>query len=256
MDLSWWLSAITDVSLLTIIALAFVVGGLVKGLIGGGLPSIVVPVMAIVVEPAFAAAVTLIPVVATNFLQALDGRLLIPVLRRFGVLLVTLFVGVLAGSQLLVGLPPHVSALVIGVSVVVLSPLALLSHRFSVSNQHERTLNPVVGGVLGVLGGATVIFTPVLIYLAMLRLEKNLHVTAAAVMAICAMVPLYLGLGFSAALNWQTVRFSVVLLGPTMLGYLAGRALRGQVSQTTFQLILTASLVLIGIGLIHKGLTS
>ena len=256
MDSSWWLSAITDLSVLTIIALAFVVGGLVKGLIGGGLPSIVVPVMAIVVEPAFAAAVTLIPVVATNFLQALDGRLLIPVLRRFGILLVTLFVGVLAGSQLLVGLPPHVSALVIGVSVVVLSPLALLSHRFSVSNQHERTLNPAVGGVLGVLGGATVIFTPALIYLAMLRLEKNLHVTAAAVMAICAMVPLYLGLGFSSALNWETVRFSVVLLAPTMLGYLTGRALRSHISQTTFQLILTASLVLIGIGLIHKGLTS
>ena len=256
MDSSWWLSAITDIGILAIIALAFVVGGLVKGLIGGGLPSIVVPVMAIVMEPAFAAAVTLVPVVATNLWQALDGRLLIPVLRRFAVLLVTLFIGVLVGSQLLVGLPPHVSALVIGVSVVVLSPLALLSHRFSIANRHERILNPAAGGVLGVLGGATVIFTPALIYLVMLRLEKNLHVTAAAVMAICAMVPLYLGLGFSAALNWETVRFSVVLLVPTLLGYLAGRALRGQISQTAFQFIVTASLVLIGIGLIHKGLSA
>ena len=111
LDASWWLSAITDIGILAIIALAFVVGGLVKGLIGGGLPSIVVPVMAIVVEPAFAAAITLVPVVATNLWQALDGRLLIPVLRRrFAVLLVTLFIGVLVGSQLLVGLPPRVRA--------------------------------------------------------------------------------------------------------------------------------------------------
>ena len=107
------------------------------------------------------------------------------------------------------------------------------------------------------LGGATVIFTPALIYLVMLRLEKNLHVTAAAVMAICAMVPLYLGLGFSAALNWETVRFSVVLLVPTLLGVSCGaRIAWGRSSQTAFQFIVTASLVLIGIGLIQKGLSA
>ena len=209
--------------------------------------------MAVVVDPAFAAAVTLIPVAATNIWQALDGRLFLPVLRRFRFFLIALFFGVLAGSKILVALPAHVTAMLIGVAVVILSPLPLVSHHFALSRQREAIANPIVGGFAGVLGGMTVIFTPVLIYLSTLRLEKNLHVASAAAMAICAMVPLYIGLGFSSALTWETVRFSFVLLVPTMAGYLVGRALRGAISQRMFQLILTASFVLLGIGLIYKG---
>ncbi len=211
--------------------------------------------MAVVVDPAFAAAVTLIPVAATNLWQAVDGRLLGVVLRRFWTFYLALFFGVVAGSQILVGLPPQTAALLIGFAVVLLSPLPLASHRYSVSTRKEPLLNPVMGGLMGVLGGTTVIFTPTLVYFAMLRIDKNLYVTAAAVTAIASMVPLYLGLGFSAALTWETVRFSLVLLVPTMAGYLVGRALRGAISQRTFRLILTASLVLLGIGLVYKGLT-
>jgi uncharacterized membrane protein YfcA len=227
---------------------------LVKGLIGGGLPSIVVPIMAFVVDPAFAAAVTLIPVAATNIWQALDGRLLIPVLRRFWIFFLALFFGVAAGSQILVGLPPQTAALLIGTAVVLLSPIPLLAHRFAISPRRETLLNPIVGGAVGILGGTTVIFTPVLVYFAMLRLDKNFYVSAAAATAICSMVPLYVGLGLSNVLNWEAVRFSVVLLAPTTAGFLLGRALRGAVSQRVFRLILTGSFVLFGIGLIFKGL--
>ncbi len=253
-DVSLWLGSVDDTNVLIVIALAFVAGGLVKGLIGGGLPSIVVPIMAIVVDPAFAAAVTLIPVAATNIWQALDGRLLGPVLRRFWIFFLMLFIGVAAGSQILVGLPPQSAALLIGFAVVFLSPIPLVAHYFRISPSRETVLNPIMGAAVGVLGGTTVIFTPVLVYFAMLRLDKNLYVAAAAVTAICSMVPLYLGLGFSDALNWGAVRFSVVLLVPTLVGYCIGRALRGAVSQRAFRLILTASLVLLGIGLIYKGI--
>ena len=38
-----------------------------------------------------------------------------------------------------------------------------------------------------------------------------------------------------------------------MAGYFTGRALRGAISERAFRMILTASLVLIGIGLVYKG---
>lgn len=228
-------------------------GGLVKGLIGGGLPSIVVPIMAIVVDPGYAAAVTLIPVAATNVWQAFDGNKITAVLRRFWFYLLPLSFGVGVGSQILVGLPPEIAALLIGVVVILLSPAPLVSHRLRISPERELVLNPFVGGGMGVLGGATVIFTPTLIYFAALRLDKDLYVAAAAVTAICCMVPLYLGLGFSETLNGETVRFSVLLLAPTLVGYFTGRVLRGAISQRSFQLLLTASLILVGLGLVYKG---
>jgi uncharacterized membrane protein YfcA len=242
----------TDI--LLVIAGAFVLGGLVKGLIGGGLPSIVVPIMAVVVDPAYAAAVTLIPVAATNIWQAFDGKKLTVVFRRFWFYLLPLSIGVGVGSQILVGLPPEIAALLIGIVVILLSPIPLISRRLQISPERELTLHPIIGAGTGLLGGATVIFTPTLIYFAALRLDKDLYVAVAAVAAICCMVPLYLGLGFSETLNGETMRFSTLLLVPTLMGYFIGRALRGTVSQRSFQLLLTASLVFVGLGLVYKGL--
>ncbi len=238
---------------LTIVG-AFLIGGLVKGLIGGGLPSIVVPIMALVVDPVYAAAVTVIPVMTTNIWQAVDGWRLLPVLRRFWTYYGCLAIGGAIGSQILVGLPPQIAALLIGFAVVLMSPVAIVSHRLHISARRESWLNPILGWLMGLVGGTTVIFTPTLIYFAALRIDKDSYVTAAALTAIFCMVPLYLGLGFSAALSWEIVRASLVLLLPTVVGYFAGRALRGAISQLTFRFILTASLVLIGIGLINKGL--
>jgi len=193
---------------------------------------------------------------ATNIWQAVDGNRAMAVLRRFWVYFGCLALGVATGSQILVGLPPQTAALLIGVAVVLMSPIAIASNRLHVSGQKEVWLNPLVGGSMGVMGGTTVIFTPTLIYFAALRVDKDTYVTAAALTALFCMVPLYLGLGFSAALTWEVARASLVLLIPTMAGYFIGRALRGAVSERAFRMILTASLVLIGIGLVYKGVFS
>lgn len=232
----------------------FLAGGLVKGLVGGGLPTTTVPILAIVLDPAHAAAVTVLPVLATNLWQAFDGRLFVQVLRRFWSYLAAIAAGVVVGSQVLTGLPPRTAALLIGIAVVVLSPLPLAGGRFRVSPRREKLLNPLAGGILGLVGGATVVFSPMLVWLTALRIDKNMLVATAGCMAICCMVPLYLGLGFSASLDGAALRVSVVMLVPTLAGYLVGRALRGAVSQRAFRLILAGSLVLIGLGLVAKGL--
>lgn len=51
---------------LLVCTLAFLVGGVAKGAVGGGLPAVAVPVMATVIEPATAVALTLVPVVLAN----------------------------------------------------------------------------------------------------------------------------------------------------------------------------------------------
>lgn len=236
------------------VVFAFVAGGLVKGLVGGGLPTTTVPILAVVADPAWAAAVTVLPVLATNLWQAFDGRLFFAVLRRFWSYFLAIATGVVAGSQVLVGLPPQTAALLIGIAVVVLSPLPMAGARFRVPPRREPVLNPVAGGILGLVGGATVVFSPMLVWLAALRIDKNLFVATAGCMAICCTVPLYIGLGASAALDWAVLRASVLMLVPTMAGYLIGRALRGAVSQRAFRLLLTGSLMLIGCALVGKGL--
>ena len=70
-----------------------------------------------------------------------------------------------------------------GVMVILMSPVAIVSNRFDVSEKRESWLNPCVGGAMGVIGGTTVIFTPALVYLAALRIDKDSYVTAVALAA-------------------------------------------------------------------------
>ena len=97
-----------------VIATAFLLAGLVKGVVGGGLPAVAVPIMANVIAPAVAAAVTLMPVIVTNFWLLFQSGRFQEVMRRYWTFLVPLAGGSLIGAQILVTAPPATMALVIG----------------------------------------------------------------------------------------------------------------------------------------------
>jgi len=159
---------------LAIVAFAFLLAGLVKGVVGGGLPAVAVPIMAGFLEPALAAALTLVPVVATNVWLLFHGGLFAEVGRRYWPIYLTLAVGSAVGSQILVTAPPEAIALAIGSVVILLSPLPFIPARFAIPERTQRWLNPVAGAGMGVLGGATVMLAPVILYFVALRIDKNL----------------------------------------------------------------------------------
>jgi hypothetical protein len=55
---------------LTLVALVFLLAGLVKGVVGLGLPTVSVGLLALVMPPAEAAALLILPSVVTNVAQA------------------------------------------------------------------------------------------------------------------------------------------------------------------------------------------
>src|SRR5256885_1571642 len=63
-------------------ALTFLLGGLVKGVIGVGLPTVAIGLLSLVIMPAQAAALLIAPTLATNVWQAAMGPGAVPLLRR------------------------------------------------------------------------------------------------------------------------------------------------------------------------------
>ena len=57
------------------IALAFLAGGLVKGVLGIGLPRVVVPAIATLTSPPQAIALLLVPALSSNVMQAYQAGL-------------------------------------------------------------------------------------------------------------------------------------------------------------------------------------
>ena len=123
-----------------VISLAFLLAGLVKGVVGGGLPAVAVPIMANVIAPAVAASVTLMPVIVTNFWLLLQGGRLKEVLQRYWTFLLPLAVGSLIGAQILVTVPPATMALIIGGFVIILSPLPFIPKNWAIPEKTQKWL--------------------------------------------------------------------------------------------------------------------
>ncbi|PPR62908.1 MAG: hypothetical protein CFH10_00686 [Alphaproteobacteria bacterium MarineAlpha4_Bin2] len=237
-----------------IIALAFLVAGLVKGVIGGGLPAVAVPIMANAIEPALAASLTFTPVIVTNLWLLFQGGHVGEVIRRYWPFLLTLAAGSAFGAQILVNAPSEAMALAIGTFVVLLSPLPFIPKNWAIPERTQRWLNPVAASGMGIIGGATVMLAPVIVYFVALRIEKNLFVASMGAVALSSMVPLFLSLAANRILAGNEVLLSGLTLIPALTGMGVGIWLRIRISQVWFQRILFVALFVIGVNLIWKSL--
>ena len=85
-----------EISLLVIVASVFFFAGVVKGVIGIGLPTLAMGLLCLFMPALEAAALLVVPAVATNIWQMLAGPALRRLLRRFAIMGVALIGGTLA----------------------------------------------------------------------------------------------------------------------------------------------------------------
>lgn len=238
-----------------VISLAFLLAGLVKGVVGGGLPAVAVPIMANVIAPAVAAAVTLVPVIVTNFWLLLQGGRFKEVLHRYWTFLLPLAIGSLIGAQILVTVPPATMALVIGGFVIILSPLPFIPKSWAIPEHTQKWLNPIAAGIMGIVGGATVMLAPVIVYFVALRIDKDLFAASMGAVALSSMAPLFLSLALNKFIGPDELMISIAVLIPALIGMRAGTWLRDHISQSGFQRVLFAALLGIGLNLVFKSLS-
>lgn len=245
-----------ELSVLAVVTIAgaFLFAGTVKGTIGAGLPLASIPILALVVEPATAVSLTIVPVIVTNLWQALQGGHYREVLRRFRLFLGCLILGVIAGAQILATADPQAAQVVLGAFVAAVSLVQLIGGGFTVPDRARPWLDPVTGAASGVFGGMAGMMIPAVLYAAALRLSKDLVISLFALIALCGTIPLYITLFANGALRWPELAVSAAAMLPTAAGLVLGTKIRGRISQRLFERCLFIGLIVIGLNLIRKGL--
>ena len=81
-------------SLLILIAAAFLLAGFVKGVIGLGLPTVSMGLLAVTMPPAQALAIVIVPAIVTNIWQTFVGPYLRDIMRRLWPLMVGTVIGI------------------------------------------------------------------------------------------------------------------------------------------------------------------
>src|SRR3569833_3210572 len=167
-----------DISFILAVATTFVIAGFVKGVLGQGLPTVAVGLLALTMSPGEAAALIVIPSLVTNIWQAWSGPALVPLIRRLWPTLLAAFLGTFLASILGLGLLTPEAASVarraLGGALIVYGLLGVSRIHLRVPPRAAPWLGPPLGVATGVVASATggVMF-PIIPYIQALGLERD-----------------------------------------------------------------------------------
>lgn len=240
---------------LIFIGAVFFLAGVAKGVIGLGLPTISMGLLAIVLPPVEAAGILVLPSLLTNAWQMIAGPALPSLARRLWPMMLAVCLGTWAGLGLMTGASGRYGTALLGGALAIYALVGLLSVRFVLARARERLAGPAVGAVTGLITAATGVFViPAVPYLQAIGLDKEELVQA-------------LGLSFTvstAALSLNVAMaggFGVSMAGPTLValalacaGMAAGQCVRRLLSAALFRRCFFLGLLALGLHLIVQSL--
>lgn len=242
--------------LLLLVAAVFAVAGVVKGVIGLGLPTISMALLGSAMSPADAAALLVLPSLLTNVWQLRPWGALAAMLRRLATMQAGICAGTLAGAAA-IGAPVGTWAVVyLGVALIAYAAWGLSGASLRVAPRTQRWLGPLVGALTGLVTAATGVFVvPAVPYLQALALDRDELMQAMGLSFTVSTVALAIGLWFNGRYPAAAVGESALMLLPAFAGMGVGQALRRRLSPALFKTCFLASLIVLGAYMIvHEAL--
>ena len=234
-------------SLIVALLLIFLLAGMVKGVIGLGLPTIAMGLLTVFYPPATAASLLLIPSTVTNVWQLCLGTHLWPLLKRLWPMLAGITIGTLWSV-----LPPlssnnswvHAG---LGLILCLYALWGLLAKKLPSSARHERYLSPLIGYVTGTITAATGVFVlPAVPYLQTLSLSKDELIQALGLSFTVSTLALAAQLLWQQGLPNMNVGLSALAIVPALVGMYVGQYLRRFISEAVFKRCFFIGLLLLG----------
>jgi uncharacterized protein len=242
-----------QVPVLAALAAIFVLGGIVKGVVGVGLPLVLIPLLARFLDMPVALALLTVPMIATNIGQAAEGGHTLAAIRRLAPMLLMLVIGTLLGVHLLISVDRRRLNAILGLSFIGLAALLLGLPRLRLNPRIDRWAAPLVGLSAGILGGMSAMFGPPMIaYLAGLGTDPDTFVKHMAILAFTASLTLLLVLGGSGLLSLTDLLVSAAAIVPIQLGMPLGRWLRRRIKPALFRRGVLVVLALGGLDLLRR----
>ena len=235
------------------IGLTFVAAGFVKGVVGIGLPTVAMGALSLVMPPASAAAVLVVPSLVTNLWQLLSGPAFGVLLRRLATMMLGLCVGTILGISVLTGQSASLAGAALGAVLAIYGAIGLAAPHLRVPTNAEPWLSPVIGLVTGLVTGATGVFViPAVPYLNSLGLSKEELIQALGLSFTVSTLALAVALALSGHFQLAAAGNSLLAVVPALAGMFIGQRLRGKLQPEAFRRWFFIGLVVLGIYMIAR----
>lgn len=240
---------------LSLLVLAtFLLAGMVKGVIGLGLPTVAMGLLGLAMLPAQAAALLLVPSTVTNLWQLASGGALRALLVRLWPMLLMVVLGTALGTLWLGLGNGQAMVRALGAALLLYALSGLLLPPLCVPQGWEPWLGPLCGLLTGLVTAATGVFViPAVPYLQALGLPRHALVQALGLSFTVSTLALGAGLFWRGAVGGAELGASMLALLPALAGMLLGQWLRQCISAVVFKRLFFIGLGMLGLHLLLAG---
>ena len=242
---------------LIIIGGTFLLAGGIKGVIGLGLPTVSLGLLAAVFDLTTAMALLLIPSFVTNVWQAVIGGNGKTILLRTWPFLCLATATIWLGSKALSTINPLYLSILLGVLLIAYAAVNLMGYRLTIAPPHEKWVGPLLGTTNGILTGMTGSFVvPGVMYLQAIGLPRDMLVQAMGMLFSLSTIGLAFALQKHNLLSSELATVSACAVIPAVIGMMVGQKVRKSLSERHFRKIFFISIFMIGGFIIAKSALS
>src|SRR5262245_7504935 len=235
-------------SMLILIAAAFLLAGFIKGVIGLGLPTVSMGLLAVTMPPSQAIAIVIVPAIVTNIWQTFGGPYLRDIMRRLWPLMLGTVFGIWLNAGLLTGPYAPYGTVVLGTLLVIYAILGLSKLNFKVARRDEKWIGGIAGVLTGLVSAATgVPVIPSMPFMQAIGMEKEELVQALGVFFTVATLALGFNLTASGLLTAATALPGAVAMVASFAGMFIGQAVRTRMQPEVFRRWFLIALILLGL---------
>ncbi|MBR1251385.1 sulfite exporter TauE/SafE family protein [Bradyrhizobium sp. AUGA SZCCT0169] len=241
-------------SMLILIAAAFLLAGFIKGVIGLGLPTVSMGLLAVTMPPGQAIAIVIVPAIVTNIWQTFGGPYLRDIMRRLWPLMVGTVIGIWLNGGLLTGPYAAYGTVILGVLLVIYAIVGLCKFSFKVAQRDEKWIGGIVGLVTGVISAATgVQVIPSMPFMQAIGMQKDELVQALGVFFTVATVALAFNITAAGLLTAASALPGAVAMAASFAGMFIGQAVRTRMQPDVFRRWFLIAMIFLGLYLAVGG---
>ena len=233
---------------------SLVVAGLLKGVIGVGMPIVALPLLSLFIDIKSAAMLLSMPLILSNLPQALEGGKTGRCLMQLTPVLLGMIPGLFLGVRLLLAIDASVAKIIAGLVLIGVACVTLLAPKLALQSRLVLPAGIAFGFFGGILGGIAAMAGPlVFIYLLAKGLRGQAFTKEASLYLVVSSGLLALLLTASSQFSWLDVAVSTAALLPVVLGMQAGQRMRDRIAPETFKKLVLIAVIAAGAELLRHG---
>ena len=244
-----------SVDLILIAIAAFTVAGLIKGVVGMGLPTAALAGMTLFIDPRDAITLLLLPMLATNFWQMVSGGEVLATARKFRLFAIILFFGVLVTTFATSGAANATLLIALGSVIMFYVIFAWIDRIPEIPDEWDNSAQSIFALISGLIGGLTAAWAaPLGIYLSARRVAKDEFIRASGFLITVGSVPICIAYAVLGFVTPDRAALSAAMVVPSLFGMWIGVNVRNRFSQETFRKVVLVVFALLALNLLRRAI--